>query len=115
MSKLNISLSVPLLVPLPQSNGGGVYGYHHGGSEGSNQRAGEADTERRPIQVSHLHGEYAHYLGRRLISPTHPQHIGQKAPDIGFELVVTLYFAWIWIEAFNSHRQLPHINDTGCT
>lgn len=61
MSKLNISPSVSLLVPLPQSNGGGVHGYNHGGSEGSNQRAGEADTERRPIQVSHLHGEYAHY------------------------------------------------------
>lgn len=59
MSKLNFSPSVSLPVPLPQSNGGGVHGHHHGGSEGSNQRAGEADTERRPIQVSHLHGEYS--------------------------------------------------------
>ncbi|TMS10222.1 hypothetical protein E3U43_002881 [Larimichthys crocea] len=41
-----------------KGNGGGVHSYHHGGSEGSNQRAGEADTERRPIQVSHLHEKH---------------------------------------------------------
>lgn len=58
MLRLNISPSVPL----HQSHGGGVYGHHHGGSEGSNPRAGEADTERRPIQVSDLHGEYARTL-----------------------------------------------------
>lgn len=43
---------------LLQSNRGRVHGYHYRGSEGSNQRAGEADPARRPIQVSYLHGEY---------------------------------------------------------
>lgn len=45
-----------------QGNGGRVHGNHHGGPEGSNQRAGEADTPRRPIQMSHLHGEYSVYM-----------------------------------------------------
>lgn len=49
---------VPLLAPPSQSNGGGVHGHHHGGPEGPHQRAGEADPAGRPIQVSHLHGEY---------------------------------------------------------
>lgn len=45
-----------------QGNGGRVHGNHHGGPEGSNQRAGEADTPRRPIQMSHLHGEHSVYM-----------------------------------------------------
>lgn len=51
-----------------QGNGGRVHGNHHGGPEGSNQRAGEADTPRRPIQMSHLHGEYSVYMSAVCLS-----------------------------------------------